>query len=105
MINATHTTTATPAGDESRLVEQLARRADTDGNGRVSSDELTRFLSDLMRSLDDELATEARTPAASSSAPPAAGRAVMPSLDTIPMTPAQGTELLRRAFGSTERFR
>jgi len=104
VINATHTTTATPAGDESRLVEQFARRADTDANGRVTSDELTRFLSDLMRSLDEELATEARTPAASS-APPTVDRVAMPSIDTIPMTPAQGTELLRRAFGSTERFR
>lgn len=106
MINATHTTSATPTGDDARLVEQLARRADTDRNGRVSSDELTSFLSELMRSLDEETAADRTATASSAPAPRVAGESgAPPSIDAVPMTPAQGAELLRRAFGSTERFR
>jgi hypothetical protein len=42
--------------DRSQLVEQLARRVDTNRDGQVTSAEFSNFLSGLMQSLDEEAA-------------------------------------------------
>ena len=101
-INAALSGTGT--ADGSQLVEQLARRVDTNRDGQVTSAEFSSFLSGLMQSLDTELASERQpdAPAASTGA----ASPVLPSIaEAGPMTPAQGARLLRQAFETVTRSR
>jgi hypothetical protein len=101
-INAALTGTGT--ADGSQLVEQLARRVDTNRDGQVTSAEFSSFLSGLMQSLDTELASERQPDVQAAS--PGAGSAVLPSIaEAGPVTPAQGARLLRQAFETVTRSR
>jgi len=92
--------------DPSQLVEQLARRVDTNRDGQVTSTEFSAFLSNLMQSLDTEQAAQQER----GDRPQAAGSGdalpVMLSLqDAGSLTRAQGAALLRQAFETVSRSR
>lgn len=105
MINTIQTLIgpAAPAAERSPLVDQLARRADANHDGQVTSAELAGFFADLMQALDDDQSAQ-RAPAA---APHVTGRHVealsmaASTIDPATMTQAQGAALLRRALGVT----
>lgn len=67
---------------ERAFADQIARRADANGDGRVSSDEFERFLADLMRSLDADIQQER-----ASAADATAGS----TRYAVPVAPAAGT--------------
>jgi len=99
VINSTPSFTATSATERSPLVEQLARRADADRNGQVTSAEFSSFLEGLMQSLnDDQVSTTPSAP------PPAASVPTLPVQEPV-MTRAQATTLLRQAFEPLTRTR
>lgn len=107
MIDTTHTLVG-PAGasaPRSPLVDQLARRADADHDGQVTSAEFASFLSELMQSLDDDLSAhrastiEPRIDGRSGASPAAT------AVDAVALTPAQGAALLERAFASAGKVR
>lgn len=93
------------AADRSQLVEQLARRVDTNRDGQVTSNEFSTFLSSLMQSLDQEQ-TSTRTQPDPAQAPVADASAVLLSVGPAgQLTRAQGTALLRQAFETLTKAR
>ena len=107
MINSMNPLISDTSGTgRSQLVEQLARRLDTNRDGQVTSAEFSSFLSNLMQSLDTEQASQgapgdrAQVPANGESSP------VLLSLqDAGSLTRAQGAALLRQAFETVSRSR
>jgi hypothetical protein len=92
--------------ERSSLVEQLARRADGNRDGQVTSAEFSTFLANLMQSLDSEQAAQRESEAPG--APASAGvqtTTVLPGTDGAALTRAQGAALLRQAFEPVARSR
>lgn len=92
------------ATERSPLVDQLARKVDGNRDGQVTSAEFSNFLSSLMQSLDHELASQ-RDAGAMASAATAEPSATRLSAEAVPLTRAQGAELLRQAFNPVSRSR
>jgi hypothetical protein len=92
--------------DRSQLVEQLARRVDTNRDGQVTSAEFSNFLSGLMQSLDEEAASHRTVEAPMQRAAAGDTSPVLLSVsDAGALTRAQGAALLRQAFESMARSR
>lgn len=91
MITATSLQTSSNVTDRSPLLDQLARRVDTDRDGQLTSAEFSRFLAGLMQSLDEE--QRSASSAATEPTP-----AMLLNTQPPAMTPAQASALLRRAF-------
>jgi hypothetical protein len=108
VIDRMQTLTQGPgAADRTQLIEQLARRVDTNRDGQVTSGEFSTFLSGLMQSLDNEQSSF-RTQGDPSvpSAPTADPSTILLSVgDAGQLTRAQGAALLRQAFESITRAR
>ncbi len=88
------------ATDRSQLIDQLARRVDTNRDGQVTSGEFSTFLSGLMQSLDKEQSSYRTQPdPASASAQPVDSSTILLSAGNAgQLTRAQGAALLRQAF-------
>ena len=95
MINvnsiASHLSSKGSAAELAPLVEQLAKRADTNRDGKVSSAEFSDFLTKLMQSIDDEHG--AGTGQAQPSGPSSAGPIPVPSTN-VPV-PASAAAAIR----------
>jgi hypothetical protein len=103
-INAALSGTGTT--ERSQLVEQLARRVDTNRDGQVTSAEFSNFLSGLMQSLDSELESTRQADAPDQAAPTGEASSVLLSVpETGAMTRAQGARMLRQAFETVTRSR
>jgi len=86
------------ATDRSQLIDQLARRVDTNRDGQVTSGEFSTFLSGLMQSLDKEQSSY-RTQSDPASAQPVDSSTILLSAGNAgQLTRAQGAALLRQAF-------
>ena len=86
-------------GGTSPLIDQLARKADGNHDGTVTSAEFTAFLSSLMQSLDAEARTAAGGESAGESL--AAAPTPPPALDGVqPATTAAVVEAWRRAIAA-----
>ncbi len=96
----------TGSADKSQLVEQLARRVDTNRDGQVTSAEFSSFLSELMQSLDTDVASahQAAGPAQAASSGEASP-VLLSVAEAGTLTRAQGARLLRQAFESITRSR
>jgi hypothetical protein len=105
VINSMHPLVSGPGATErSPLVDQLARKVDTNRDGEVTSAEFSSFLSSLMQSLDHDLVTDrSATPTGASGV--TASPARLHTGDAGAMTPAQAATLLRQAFEPTTRSR
>lgn len=103
-INAALSGTGT--ADRTQLVEQLARRVDSNRDGQVTTAEFSSFLSGLMQSLDTDLASARQSDVSAQAAPPSDASPVLLSVaDVSTMTRAQGERLLRQAFETITRSR
>lgn len=103
MINALTTHLATTGTENARspLIDQLARRADANRDGNVTSAEFSHFLSGLMESIE----AETREPAAQ---PPAASAATVPGAPELLKTassPSAAADALRRAIAAATKER
>jgi hypothetical protein len=83
VINTLHTVTASPKGlgQDSPLTQQIAKRADANGDGTVSSAEFSLFMQELLARLD--------APAEPKSASPSSGAPV-----TMDPKPGQAVPLV-----------
>jgi hypothetical protein len=82
------------AAEPSARLEQLARRADVNRDGAVVQSEFAGFLSDLMRSLDREVAP----PTAKTEAVPTMETVRIDSRDVPAPSPAAAAAALRAAM-------
>ena len=103
MINALTTHLATTGTDNARspLIDQLARRADANRDGNVTSAEFNNFLSGLMESLE----ADRREPAAQ---PTTASTATVPGATELLKTassPSAAADALRRAIAAASKER
>lgn len=107
MIDRMQTLTQGPgAPDRSQLIDQLARRVDTNRDGQVTSGEFSTFLSGLMQSLDKEQSSNRTEVAPSASAHPAESSTILLSVGNAgQLTRAQGAALLRQAFEAVTKAR
>lgn len=106
MIDRLQTMTQGPgAPDRSQLIDQLARRVDTNRDGQVTSGEFSTFLSGLMQSLDKEQSSY-RTDAAPASTQSTDPSTILLSVGNAgQLTRAQGAALLRQAFEAVTKAR
>ena len=93
-------TSGTGGADRSQLVEQLARRVDVNHDGKVTSAEFASFLSSLMQSLDEEVASHREVEAPIQRAAAGDRTSALLSAGNAALTRAQGAALLRQAFES-----
>lgn len=98
MIFTTPLPTSSNITERSPLLDQLARKIDTNRDGQLTSGEFSEFLAGLMQSLDDEQ----RSASPGTSEPASAGLLNTPQ---PAMTPAQASALLRKAFEHVTRTR
>jgi hypothetical protein len=91
---------AADSAEKSPLLEQLARKADANHDGTLTSAEFTAFLSTLTKSLDDD----GKQPAAERPGDPSTNVHASVALPALarPTTPAVAIEALRRAITRTE---
>jgi hypothetical protein len=96
---------STGATERSPLVEQLARKADGNRDGQVTSAEFSSFLSSLMASLDQELSVDSGTNSSANPAVAGPSDVRLPAAEPGTLTRAQGATLLRQAFETVTRSR
>ena len=106
MIDRLQTLTQGPgATDRSQLINQLARRVDSNRDGQVTSGEFSTFLSGLMQSLDKKQSSH-RTQSDPTSAEPVDSSTILLSVGSAgQLTRAQGAALLRQAFEAVTKAR
>jgi hypothetical protein len=79
---ASHLSSKNTANDLAPLVQQLAKRADTNHDGTVTSAEFSDFLSKLVQSIDETPQAPATTPSSA-----VAGTAAAPATAVATQTP------------------
>jgi hypothetical protein len=103
VINAltTHLATTSTADARSPLLDQIARRADVNRDGNVTSAEFSNFLSGLMESLEAEARNTAADPQTASTVPAPS----TPELLKTVSSPSAAADALRRAIAAASKER
>jgi hypothetical protein len=98
---ARHLSSKGAAAELAPLVEQLAKRADSNRDGKVSSSEFNDFLTKLMQSIDDEHGTTAE----GTERPGTTATGPVPVASASVQTPASAASAIRAIVAAVSKER